>query len=270
MPVFETPDGVKLNFQMEGSGKTLLFLHGWTMCSRVWKYQLEWFAKEYQVVALDLRGHGRSESPDGDYSFSYLSQDIIDFIEGLKIEKLTLVGWSLAVSLILGVFGPRLSCVDSIVLVDGTPAFVASEEFPHGLPSPVVKRMLKLVDSNFSQALKVFHDLLLSSQELEGENKDEIWDLLTNESYLPRQEVASKSLFSFANVDLRSKIKDVTVPTLLVHGEEDKICPAGAAQYMKEHIKSAEVVIFPEAGHAPFLTQPDAFNQHLSYFLSSL
>ncbi|MCK5422918.1 MAG: alpha/beta hydrolase, partial [Deltaproteobacteria bacterium] len=105
MPVFETPDGVKLNFQMEGSGKTLLFLHGWTMCSRVWKYQLEWFAKEYQVVALDLRGHGRSESPDGDYSFSYLSQDIIDFIEGLKIEKLTLVGWSLAVSLILGVFG---------------------------------------------------------------------------------------------------------------------------------------------------------------------
>ena len=188
----------------------------------------------------------------------------------MKIEKITLVGWSLAVSLILGVLSSRLSCVDSIVLVDGTPAFVASKEFPHGLPSPVVKRMLKLVDSNFSQALKVFHDLLLSSQELEGENKDEIWDLLTNENYLPRQEVASKSLFSFANVDLRSKIKDVTVPTLLVHGKEDKICPAGAAQYMKEHIKSAEVVIFPGAGHAPFLTQAEAFNQHLGCFLNSL
>ena len=270
MPVFETPDGVKLSFQMEGSGKTLLFLHGWTMCSRVWKYQLEWFSKEYQVVALDLRGHGRSENPDGDYGFSCLSQDVIDFIEGLKIEKLTLVGWSLAVSLILRVCGSRLSCVDSIVLVDGTPAFVATEEFPHGLPSPVVKRMLKMVDSDFRQALKVFHDLLLTSQELEGENKDEIWDLLTNESYLPSQEVASKSLFSFAHLDLRSKMKDVTVPTLLAHGKEDKICPVGASQYMKEHLTNAEMVVFPEAGHAPFLTQADAFNQHLGYFLSSL
>ncbi len=270
MPVFKTPDGVKLNFQMEGSGKSLLFLHGWTMCSRVWKYQLAWFAKEYQVIALDLRGHGRSESPDGDYNFSSLSRDIINFIEGLQLEKLTLVGWSLAVSLILGFFSSRISSVDSLVLVDGTPKFVASEEFPQGLPSPAVKRLLKLVGSNFSQALKVFHNLLLSDQEREVKNKDEIWDLLTNESYLPKQEVARKSLASLSNVDLRSKIRDVTVPTLLIHGGEDKICPAGAAHYMKKRLKSGEIVVFPEAGHVPFLTQPHAFNQHISYFLNSL
>ena len=270
MPVFKTPDGVKLSFRMEGSGKTLLFLHGWSMCSRVWKYQLEWFSKDYQVVGLDLRGHGRSESPNGDYSFSTLSRDIVDFIEGMKIEKLTLVGWSLAVSLILGVCGSLPSCVDSIVLIGGTPAFIASEEFPHGLPSTMVKKMLKMVDSDFHRALKVFHDLLLSSQELEAENKDEIWDMLTNEHYLPRQEVASQSLLSFAHVDLRSKLKDVTVPTLIVHGKEDRICPAGAAQYMKEHIKDAQIIVFPEAGHAPFLTQADAFNQHLNGFLHTL
>jgi len=270
MPFFKTPDGVKLNFQMEGSGKPLLFLHGWTMSSRVWRYQLEWFAKEYQVIALDLRGHGRSESPNGDYSFSSFSQDILSFIEGLQLEELTLVGWSIAVSLILGLSSSRLSSVDSLVLVDGTPTFMASEEFPHGLPSPVVKRMLKMVNSNFTQALEVFHSLLLSEQELEMEEKDEIWDLLTNENYIPRQEVASKSLVSLANEDLRDKIGDITVPTLLIHGGEDKICPAGAGQYMKEHMKNSEIVIFPEAGHAPFLTHADAFNRHLSYFLSSL
>lgn len=270
MPVFVTPDGVKLNFQMEGSGKPLLFLHGWTMCSRVWKYQLRQFTREYQVIALDLRGHGRSESSDGDYSFSSFSKDIIDFIEGLRLEKLTLVGWSLAATLILGFFGSHLSSIDSLVLVDGTPAFMANKEFPHGLPYPVVKRMLKLVESDFPQALKVFHNLLLSDKELEMENKDEIWDLLTNESYLPRQEVASKSLFSLANKDFRGEIGNITVPTLLVHGGKDKICPAGAAQYMKKHLKNAEIVLFPEAGHAPFLTQADAFNQRLGCFLSSL
>jgi len=267
---FITPDGVKLNFKMAGSGKPLLFLHGWAMCSRVWKYQLKWFAREYQVIALDLRGHGRSEGPDGDYSFLSLSQDLIQFIEGLRLERLTLVGWSLAVPLILKLFNSPLLSVDSLVLVDGTPTFVANEQFPHGLPFLVVKRMLKLVNSNFEQALRVFHHLLLSEKEGEMENKDEIWDLLTNKHYIPKQGVAGKLLISLANEDLRGAMGNITVPTLLMHGGEDKICPPGAAQYMKEHLKSAEIVLFPGAGHAPFLTQPNAFNQRLNYFLSSL
>lgn len=270
MSDFITPDGVKLNFEMAGSGKPLLFLHGWAMCSRVWKYQLRWFTREYQVITLDLRGHGGSESPDGDYSFSSLSQDIIHFIEGLQLERLTLVGWSLAVSLILKLFNSHLLGIDSLVLVDGTPAFMANREFPHGLPHPVVKRMLKLVNSNFAQALKIFHNLLLSEREWDIENKDEIWDLLTSEDYLPKQEVAHKLLLSLANEDLRGTMGNITVPTLLMHGGEDRICPPGAAQFMKEHLKSAEIVLFPGAGHVPFLTQPNTFNQRLSYFLSSL
>lgn len=270
MPDFITPEGVRLNFQRAGSGKPLLFLHGWAMCSRVWRYQFKCFAREYQVIALDLRGHGKSESPGGNCNFLSLAQDIIHFIEGLQLERLTLIGWSLAVSLILKLFGSYPSCIDSLVLVDGTPSFVASEEFPHGLPYPVVKRMLKLVDSDFSQALGVFHNLLLTEEEGELENKDEIWDLLTNEGYLPRQEVARKVLVSLAHEDLRGEMKTITVPTLLVHGGRDKICPLGAAQYMKEHLKSAEIALFPDAGHAPFLTQAETFNQRLGCFLSSL
>jgi len=270
MPVFITPDGVKLNFYMEGRGKPLLFLHGWAMCSRVWKYQLKWFARDYQIIALDLRGHGRSESPDGDYSLLSLSQDIIHFIEGLQLERFTLVGWSLAVSLVLKLFNSHLVGVESLVLIDGTPTFVASGEFPHGLPYPIVKRMMKLVDSNFAQALEVFHHLLLSEQEWEMENKDEIWDLLTNERYLPRQEVARSVLVSLAREDLREKIRTITVPTLLVHGGKDRICPPEASHYMKDRFKSAEIIIFPGAGHAPFLTKADIFNQRLKSFLNSL
>lgn len=270
MPVFMTPDGVGLNFQRAGKGKPLLFLHGWTMCSRVWKYQLEWFAREYQVITLDLRGHGRSESPNGNYGFLSLTQDVVHFIEGLQLERLTLVGWSLAVSLILKLFNLDPSRIDSLVLVDGTPAFVANETFPHGLPYPVVKRMLKLVDSDFTHALREFHDLLLTEEERELKNKDEIWDLLTNESYLPKQEVARNVLVSLANEDLRAEIKTIAVPTLLIHGGKDKICLPGAARYMKEHIEQAEIAIFPEAGHVPFLTQPETFNQHLSCFLKAI
>ncbi len=248
----------------------MLFLHGLTMCSRVWKYQLEWFAREYQVIALDLRGHGESESPKGEYGFQILAQDVTHFIEGLQLKRLTLVGWSLAVSLILKLFNPDLLNIESLVLVGGTPAFTASEEFPHGLPYPVVKRMLRLVDTDFPQALREFHGLLLSEEEEKMENREEVWDLLTNEHYLPRQEVARTLLFSLAGEDLRGEIATITVPTLLIHGGKDRICLPGAARYMQERLKSAEIVLLPEAGHAPFLTHTETFNQKLGYFLTRI
>ena len=269
MPFYLTSDGVKLYYESAGNGKPLLFLHGWTMSSRVWHYQVEWFAREYQVITLDLRGHGRSGSLKGSCNFISLTQDIISFIKGLHLEKLTLIGWSLAVSLIVRLCHSHRLPVDSLVLVDGTPCFVSREDFPHGLPSPQVKKMLKRIASNFPRALDDFHHLLLSPKEGEGENRDTVWDLLTNERYLPTWEIARDFLAALAHEDLRSEITTITMPTLLMHGDQDKICPVGASRYMKEHLACAEIAVFPGAGHAPFLTQAEDFNQRLTSFLRS-
>jgi pimeloyl-[acyl-carrier protein] methyl ester esterase len=240
------------------------------MSSRVWNYQVEWFAREYQVITLDLRGHGRSGSLTGECNFISLTQDIISFIEGLHLEKLTLIGWSLAVSLVVRVCHSHRLPVDSLVLVDGTPCFVSREDFPHGLPSSRVKKMLKRIDSNFPRALEEFHHLLLSPEEGERGNKDEIWDLLTNERYLPKRETARDLLVSLVDEDLRSEVATITMPTLLMHGDQDTICPVGASRYMQEHLECAGIAIFPGAGHAPFLTQAEDFNQRLTAFLRSL
>jgi pimeloyl-[acyl-carrier protein] methyl ester esterase len=159
--------------------------------------------------------------------------------------------------------------VDSLVLVDGTPCFVSREDFPYGLPAPQVKKMLKRMASNFPRALEDFHSLLLSPEEEEGENRDAVWDLLTNERYLPKQEAARDLLVSLADEDFRNEITTLTIPTLLMHGDQDKICPVGASRYMKEHLGCADLAVFPGAGHAPFLTQTEDFNQRLADFLRS-
>ena len=270
MSFFVTPDGIKLHYQTKGSGKPLLFLHGWSMCSRVWRYQVEWFASRYQVTTLDLRGHGNSGSVNGECNFAALSQDIVHFVEGLHLRQLTLVGWSLSVSLILKILNAHALPVDSLVLIDGTPCFVSREDFLHGLPHAVVKRMIKRAGSNFSRALGEFHDLLLSEKEDKDEKKSEIWDLLTNDQYLPEQKTACDLLTSLAFEDLRNEVSAITLPTLLMHGGQDKICPAGASHYMKEHLGSGEIALFPEAGHAPFLTQAEDFNKRMSTFLQTL
>lgn len=269
MPYVTMPDGVKLYYERAGGGKPLLFLHGWTMSSRVWNYQVEWFAREYQVITLDLRGHGRSECLKGECNFISLTEDIINFIKELHLEKLTLIGWSLAVSLIVRVCHSYRVPVDSLVLIDGTPCFVAREDFSHGMPSPRVKKMLKRIDSNFPRALEEFHNLLLSPEEGARENRDEIWDLLTNERYLPKQDTARDLLVSLVDEDLRSEFATITMPTLLMHGDQDTICPVGASRYMQEHLGCSELAVFPGAGHAPFLTQTENFNQRLTAFLRS-
>jgi pimeloyl-[acyl-carrier protein] methyl ester esterase len=270
MPIFVTPDDVKLNYQIAGRGKPLLFLHGWAMCSRVWKYQVESFSRDFQVICLDLPGHGISESPPGPCDFTTLTRDVARFIEGLQLEKVTLIGWSLAVSLAVKLVSSHPLSVDSLVLVDGTPSFMIRDDFPHGLPSASIKRMLKLIDADFSRALKEFNSLLLSEQERVLTGSDEIWDLLTNECYLPGREVARSLLVALAREDLREMIATVSIPVLLMHGDEDKICLPGASRYMKEHLERAEMVTFPGAGHAPFLTQAGYFNHTLDGFLKSL
>ena len=267
MPFFITPDGVKLNYLSAGEGKPLVFLHGWAMCSRVWKYQLERFSKDYQVIALDLRGHGESHNEVGECTLSSLTLDIIHLIEGLQLQKVTLVGWSLGVSLILKLCSLASSHIDSLVLVDGTPALVARGDFPYGLPPAVVKRMLRLIRSNFTRALSMFYQLLLSDTEEEMDHREEVWDLLTDSHYLPHKEVASALLMDFAREDLRGELGKVTVPVLLVHGGKDRICLPGAARYMREQLKNAEILFFPEAGHAPFLTHAEFFNIQLKKFL---
>jgi pimeloyl-[acyl-carrier protein] methyl ester esterase len=240
------------------------------MCSRVWRYQVEWFASTYQVTTLDLRGHGKSGSINGGCNFTSLSRDIAYFVEGLHLRQLTLVGWSLSVSLILKLLNTHVLPVDSLVLIDGTPCFVSREDFFHGLPHAVVKRMIKRAGSNFIRALDEFHGLLLSAKEDKNEKKNEIWDLLTNDQYLPEEETACDLLTSLALEDLRNEVAALTLPTLLMHGDQDKICPAGASRYMKEHLGCAEMVLFPGAGHVPFLTQAEDFNKRMSVFLQSI
>jgi pimeloyl-[acyl-carrier protein] methyl ester esterase len=199
-----------------------------------------------------------------------LAQDIAYFVEGLHLRQLTLVGWSLSVSLILKLLNSYVLPVDSLVLIDGTPCFVSREDFPHGLPHAVVKRMIKRVGSHFTRALDEFHGLLLSANDAKDEKKSEIWDLLTNEQYLPERQTARDLLTSLAFEDLRNEVAALTLPALLMHGDQDKICPAGASHYMKEHLACAEIALFPEVGHAPFLTQAADFNKRMSAFLQSL
>ena len=94
---FTTSDGVKLHYLESGAGPTILFVPGWTMPANIWQPQIEYFSRNYHVVAIDPRSQGDSEkTPDGNYP-GRRAQDYKELIDHLGGSPVVMVGWSLAV-----------------------------------------------------------------------------------------------------------------------------------------------------------------------------
>jgi pimeloyl-[acyl-carrier protein] methyl ester esterase len=83
----------------------------------------------------------------------------------------------------------------------------------------------------------------------------------------PRQDVALAALRQLATSDLRGVLPRVTVPTLLIHGDDDRVCPVGASHYMVSQIPGADLVTLPGIGHAPFLSRPAVCGELLNRFI---
>jgi len=94
MAYFRLSKGVDLYYEKKGKGQPVIFIHGVWMSSRFFKKQMPYFAKRYQAIALDLRGHGRSSHVPKTYRCQ-LCADLRAFIRGLKLKNVILAGWSM-------------------------------------------------------------------------------------------------------------------------------------------------------------------------------
>lgn len=124
--VFKTSDDVSLSYISAGKGKLLVLIHGWSQSAEQFKYQISAFAERYHVIAIDLRGHGKSEKVTYGYRISRLSKDIQELIDVLQLEKLHLLGHSMGCAVIwsyIELFGTNE--IDCLVFVDQSPLYTS-------------------------------------------------------------------------------------------------------------------------------------------------
>jgi len=119
MLFLETKAGGRLSYQQLGSGRPLLFIHGWCMSGQVWQQQ-QALADQYRVVIVDLRGHGYSTVPAGGMQgFAGYGADLVDLMETLDLQHVVLVGWSLGAQVLLKVYARVASRLAGMVLGGG-------------------------------------------------------------------------------------------------------------------------------------------------------
>ena len=262
MPSFLTKTGLRLNYDVQGKGRPILFLHGWGMSSRVWREQVLEFSNRYMTVTMDFRGHGSSE-PSDDYSFETLARDIKEIIDGLLLGPVSLVGWSMGGSVAILTANRYPEVVDSLVLVSTTPKFVTSEDFPHGQPEAMLRRLAKQIDMDTHKAMIEFCSLMFEEEGI----TDDVWETVAFKDW-PSKDTLIGYLKTLAEADLREHLPKIECPTAIIHGMLDKISLQEAAVYMAGRMKRVRLEIHHDEGHALFLTRPDWFNTELEGFLN--
>ncbi|MDM8164850.1 alpha/beta hydrolase [Roseovarius sp.] len=260
-------DGVRLATYAEGpeGAPALLFIHGWAQQSVCWRPVMDRLKDRFRVVAMDLRGHGASDKPEGEgpYTDTALwADDVTAVIEGYGLEKPVLVGWSYGSRVIasyLSVHGD--GALGGVVLAGGILTIgAAREDWMVGPSSPGVQRDLYTGDLPRRLAATAKFVRECTAQPLDTQAYGE----LVGANMLCPPHVR-RALFA-PTWDFRPVYAAMTCPGLVIHGVQDEVVSAATGEAAAKLMQDARYLPYDGTGHAPFLENPDRFAADVADF----
>lgn len=228
-----------------------MFIHGAMGTHDQWEKQMRFFSKNFQVFAVDLPGHGRSDPPRGEISINYYSTLISDLIARLDLEKPVVCGHSMggAIGLQLAIDRPNL--LGALVLV-GT-----------GAKLGVHPDILTAFRTNCREAIEQFLGPWAFSKKADQVMiKAVIQQLIGIKPTIAVADWEACDAF-----DCRDRLEELQLPTLIIVGEEDKLTPVWYSEYLLKQIRGSTLEKIPEAGHYVMLEKPGEFNKAMLSFL---
>jgi pimeloyl-[acyl-carrier protein] methyl ester esterase len=251
-----TTSGQRLHVEEQGEGPPVLLLHGWAMSSDALAPLAERLSARHRTLRYDLRGHGRSPAAPS-ATLAAHAHDLVGLMEALGLERVLAVAWSLGAQVLLRALPAARGRLRGAVLIGATPRFTLCEGWGHGLPARQVELLAQRFRRDPARTRARFLADLLAPPERERLGAERL-AALDAAMPLPETAAALAGLEILATEDLRGGLAALDLPTLLLHGEADPICLPGASEAMARAIPGARRTTFPGAGHAPFLTDPDA------------
>ncbi len=256
-----TEGPVSIAYDIQGTGPLVVFLHGIGGNRLNWTGQLAHFGSRFCTVAWDARGYLGSDDSPQTLQFSDFADDLLHLLDQLKVEQAHLVGLSMGGMIIQDFYGRYADRVATLALVDTSSGFgAASEEVKQdfltrrlaplekGLtPADIAPEVVKVLVA--PSAAQPVRDTLIASM-----------SALRVDSY-------KQALHAIVSTDFRTVLPHITVPTLVIVGEEDQVIPPAASEFLVQNIPGSSLVTIPGSGHLTNIEQPQAFNAALGTFL---
>src|SRR6202008_2958162 len=267
----ENSGDIELYYEDHGSGEPIVLIHGYPLSGVSWEKQVPALLDAgYRVITYDRRGFGKSSQPTTGYNYETFAEDLHKLVAQLKLHDFTLVGFSMGggeVARYLGKYGSK--GVSKAVIISGVPPYLLKTgDNPEAVDASVFAGIEKAVAADryafFTEFFKNFYntDLLLGKRVSE-QAVQASWNVAA-----PSSATASLACVPTWHEDFRKDLARIDVPTLVIHGDADRIVPfAASGQRTAKLVKGARLLTIKDGPHAINWTHADEVNRELVSFL---
>lgn len=267
----ENSADIELYYEDHGSGKPVVLIHGYPLSGASWEKQVPVLLDAgYRVITYDRRGFGKSSQPTEGYNYDTFAADLRQLIETLELKDLALVGFSMGGGEIARYFGKYGSAgVSKAVIIGGVPPFLLkTDDNPEGVDGSIFDGIKQAVAKDryafFTEFFKNFYNTdVFMGERISEDAIHASWNLAAGASA-----TASLACVSTWVEDFRQDVTRIDVPTLVIHGDDDRIVPlAASGQRTADLIPGARLKIIEGGPHAIGWTHADDINTELVSFL---
>src|SRR5579864_4232637 len=259
---FATNKGIRLYWEETGSGTPLLLIMGLGYSHEMWHRTTPLVSKYFRTIVLDNRGVGRSDVPPGPYPISTMAADAAAVLDAAGVESADVYGVSMG-GMIAQEFALQYpERVRKLILgctACGGPKGVRAE--------PEVNQVLMMrgnmtMEEGIEAALPFIYDADTPRPRIDE-------DLAIRRATYPKPEAYTAQLLGILAWESYSRLGEIKAPTLVIHGETDRLVPAGNGKLIAESIAGSKLVMLPHASHIYMTDQPEASHKAIMDFLLS-
>ncbi len=273
MATFAAADGTRISYKDWGSGRPVVFSHGWPLSSDAFEDQMYFLAtRGYRCIAHDRRGHGRSEQPSQGNDMDTYADDLATLVEKLDLRDAIHVGHSTGGGEVVRYVARHGSeRVAKIVLIGAVPPIMLETATnPNGLPIEAFDQIRAGVHGDRSQFFKDLSGPFYGANRPASRVSQGLRDAFWLQAMMAGYPAAYECIEAFSETDFTGDLAKIDIPTLLIHGDDDQIVPIAASSLLTAKlVKTAKLEIYKDAPHGLCSTHKDRVNADLLAFIAN-
>ncbi|MFX1328147.1 MAG: alpha/beta fold hydrolase [Promethearchaeota archaeon] len=267
MPKVKVND-INIYFEIHGEGFPFILIRGLSSSIDAWPpYSIEQFSKFFKTILFDNRGAGRTDMPKGKYSTKMMVEDTVGLMDTLGIKKTYLLGFSMGGCIAQELFLNYPSRVRKLVLTSSWCGPSQGIATPIPEENPFTKMVPLMKEGEYEKMARILVDSLFP-ENFKKSNPNFIENVIKNYMKHPPSPVGFKGQRAYVETfDTYERLSEIKIPTLILHGTEDKILPVENAKILAEKIPSAELFLFENTGHGMNIQENELWTQKIIEFL---
>lgn len=273
MNFFKAKDQAEIFFKDAGEGTPVILIHGWPANADMFEYQtLDLLRKGFRVISYDRRGFGRSEQTAAHYDYNTFADDLSSLIDHLQLSKVSLVGFSMGGGEIARYLSRHGSTkIASVALVSSVaPYMLKDQSNPDGVEDKVFAQMISQLEEDRPHFLAGFTKQFFGENIISHPVSQETQNWFFNMAMMASPKATIDCVTAFGHTDFRPDMAAFNIPTLIIHGDADKVVPMKTAgEAASKLVKHATFKVYEGAPHGLFITHKQLLNKDLYGFLDA-